>query len=251
MRYVISSSYGNDSMAMIQWAHEQKLSNLTVTYIDTGWAADRWMERVEAGEAFARRCGFEVVRIQPVVQFEELMMSRKGFPNQKYQWCSANLKGFPFLHWIDEADPECHAMVMVGKRRAESEARKNTAPFIMESEYHGGRMLLHPLFEHSDEQRNELLARAGFEPLPHRSLECDPCINSNRADFRRLSLADIQKTAELEVDVGKTMFRPARHNGAKGIWQVIEWAKYSRGQYDPSQEDMFATGCGSPFGCGL
>jgi len=40
MDYVIFASYGNDSIALIQWAHEHNLKNVTVAYSDTGWAAD-------------------------------------------------------------------------------------------------------------------------------------------------------------------------------------------------------------------
>ncbi len=248
---VISSSYGNDSLALIQWAKETDLQDVAVCYIDTGWAADGWMSRVEEGEKFADQCGFAVVRIRPEVQFQDLMRIKRGFPNQRFQWCSGQLKGIPFLNWLDEIDQEGKAVVLVGKRRSESRERADTPEFIASSDYHGGRKLWHPLFAHSDDDRNALLARAGFEPLPHRSLECDPCVNSNRADFRRLSLADIAKADALEAEVGKTMFRPARHNGAQGIREVVEWAKYSRGQFDPSQDDLFSVGCGSAFGCGI
>lgn len=248
---VISSSYGNDSIALIQWAIAAGLPDVTVCYIDTGWAGMGWMDRVEAGERFASERGFKTVRIRPEVQFSDLMRIKKGFPNQRFQWCSAQLKGIPFLNWLDGVDPEGKAVVLVGKRRAESQERAATPEFIESSDYHGGRKLWHPLYGHTDAERDALLALAGFEPLPHRSLECDPCVNSNRADMRRLSLADIVKTAALEAEVGKTMFRPARHNGAKGIREVVEWAKYSRGQFTPNQDDLFSVGCGSAFGCGL
>ncbi len=36
--WVISSSCGNDSVALIQWAIESKIKDVVVTYIDTGWA---------------------------------------------------------------------------------------------------------------------------------------------------------------------------------------------------------------------
>jgi len=248
---VLSVSYGNDSIAMIQWAHENKLPDVTCCYIDTGWAGVGWVERVEAGERLASGYGFDVVRITPEVQFAELMRMKKGFPQQRYQWCSAMLKGIPYLNWLDEVDPDCKAVTLVGKRRAESENRKDIPEFIDDSEYHGGRKLWHPLFKHTDAARDLLLVKSGMPLLPHRSLECDPCVNANRGDFRRISLADIAKTADLEAQVGKTMFRPKRHNGAKGIRQVIEWAKYSEGQFDPDQDDLFNEGCGSPFGCGL
>jgi 3'-phosphoadenosine 5'-phosphosulfate sulfotransferase (PAPS reductase)/FAD synthetase len=247
---VISASYGNDSRAMIQWAHENGIEDVVVTYIDTGWAGEAWRSVAKRGEAWAKSLGFETVTITPEVQFADLIRHKKGFPNQRFQWCSGLLKGIPFLNWLDARDPNGEAAVFVGKRRAESRERADT-PCVTVSEYHGGRLLVHPLYAHSEAERDALLRRAGFEPLPHRSLECDPCVNANRADFRRLSARDIEKTAALEAEVGKTMFRPVKYGGAHGIEQVIAWAKYSRGQYSPEQEDLFSAGCGSPFGCGL
>jgi 3'-phosphoadenosine 5'-phosphosulfate sulfotransferase (PAPS reductase)/FAD synthetase len=247
---VISASYGNDSRAMIQWAFESGLDDVTVAYIDTGWSAEGWPDFVASCENWVRSLGFDAVSIVPDVQFAELIKMKKGFPNQRFQWCSGMLKGVPFLSWLDEIDPACDATVFVGKRRAESRERAQT-PCITWSEYHGGRMLVHPLYAHTEADRDALLMRAGFEPLPHRSLECDPCVNANRADFRRLADGDIRKAAALEDEIGKTMFRSARHGGARGVVQVVEWAKYSPGKFDPAQEDLFTEGCGSPFGCGL
>ena len=245
---VISSSYGNDSVAMIQWAHETGLPDVHVLFIDTGWAATGWLDRVSKAEEWVKSLGFNAVRLTPEVQFEELMRSKKGFPSQRYQWCSVHLKGVPFLGWIDEADKECKATVLIGKRRDESPERADTAEFIASSEYHGGRRVWHPLFLHTDADRDALLHRAGFEPLPHRSRECSPCINSNRADLRLLDETDIAKVEALESEVGKTMFRPARHNGAVGVRKVIAWASASPGTYNEAQDDMFSE-CSSGY-CG-
>jgi 3'-phosphoadenosine 5'-phosphosulfate sulfotransferase (PAPS reductase)/FAD synthetase len=265
---IISSSYGNDSIAMIQWAVENNLDDVIVVYIDTGWAGVNWPERVATCERWVKSNGFKAITITPKIQFAELIKQKSGFPNQRYQWCSAMLKGLPFLNWIDDNDPDGVYSVFVGKRRDESKSRTNT-PCITYSEYHGGRMLVHPLFLHTVEDRNKLLDRAGFGVLPHRSLECDPCVNANRSDFVRLHGADIEKAAKLEDAVGKTMFRPARHQGAAGVKEVVTWAKAGRGAYkklknslehnceeeegndDSDDDDPYTTGCGSPFGCGL
>jgi len=115
--HVISSSYGNDSVAMIQWAREQGLTDVTVVFVDTGWSAPGWLDRVARMEAWVQSVGFSVVHLKAATGFEDLMLQKKGFPNQRYQWCSAMLKGIPFLNWIDEADPDCSAIVMIGKRR--------------------------------------------------------------------------------------------------------------------------------------
>jgi len=42
IKYCISSSYGNDSIALIQLAHDLGLQDVTVAYCDTGWASDEW-----------------------------------------------------------------------------------------------------------------------------------------------------------------------------------------------------------------
>jgi len=60
--YVVKCSYGNDSIALLQWLHEydQKhpLGKVVVLYNDTGWATNWWPGRVANGEKMARQYGF-------------------------------------------------------------------------------------------------------------------------------------------------------------------------------------------------
>ena len=249
MKHVISSSYGNDSVAMIQWAREQGLQDVTVAFVDTGWAAPGWLDRVARMEAWVESIGYTVAHLVSNVSFEELMLRKKGFPSQRFQWCSGILKGLPFLTWIDGIDTTNESIVMIGKRREESQERASTPEFIESSEYHGGRKIWHPLYLHTEAMRDELLARAGFDVLPHRSKECSPCINSNRNDLRQLSEADIQRVEDLEAKVGNVMFRAKKHGGAQGIRRVIAWAYSDRGKYDDRQEQMFNQ-CSSGY-CGF
>lgn len=249
LKYAISSSYGNDSVAMIQWAHEQRLQGVSVVFVDTGWSAPGWLDRVAKMEAWVQSLGFVVVHLKAEVGFEDLMVQKKGFPSQRYQWCSAMLKGIPFLNWIDDADPDCSSVVMIGKRREESQERADTEEFIESSEYHGERKVWHPLYLHTNKMRDELLERAGVNPLPHRSKECAPCVNANRGDLRQLTESDIARVEALETAVGKTMFRPKRHGGAKGIRRVVAWAYADHGKYDDRQESMF-NHCSSGY-CGF
>ncbi|WP_233343654.1 phosphoadenosine phosphosulfate reductase family protein [Burkholderia cepacia] len=245
---VISASYGNDSIATIQWAREREMRDVVVVFIDTGWSKPGWLDRVAMSMKWVEGLGFEAVIIRPTVQFEDLIRMKKGFPSQRFQWCSGMLKGVPFLTWIDDRDPQRTATVIIGKRREESEERANTPEFIEQSEYHGDRRVWHPLYMHTEAQRNELIARAGFEVLPHRSKECSPCINANKADIRDLSQWEIDRLKRLETDVGKPMFRAKKHGGANGIEQVIQWSFSRPGKYDSRQEPLF-NGCSSGY-CG-
>jgi len=247
--FVISSSAGNDSVAMIQWAIESNLparGEVHVVFSDTGWSAPGWLQRVDRIHSWVTSQGLSA-HIVSSIGMQDLVRIKKGFPGNAQQFCTAHLKGLPFLQWIDEADPFLVATVLVGKRRAESQKRRDTPEFVYDSDYHGGRTLWHPLYLHTEADRDALLGRAGVEVLPHRSLECNPCVNANRGDFERLTPGEIERVNDLEVEIGKPMFRPKRF-GALGIHGVIAWARDGRNRGDFDEE---ASECASNFGCGL
>lgn len=226
---------------MLHKAIIEKIPNVTVTYCHTGWSSEDWEDRIARVRAYAESNGAEFVELNKNgLTFPDLMRDRKGFPMPGRTWCSLHLKAIPFLMWADEVDPACEAIVMLGKRRDESEARKDTEEFIYSSENHGGRALWHPLAYVTEAERDKLIIAAGFEVLPHRSKECSPCINANRKDMRSLSQGDIEKTISLETETGQNMFRPHHHMGAKGFEQVIRWARSERGKFE---KDLPSVGC--------
>lgn len=239
MKHIIFASYGNDSIALIQWAREKGLDDVHVAYSDTGWAAPFWAERVDRCEAWVRSLGFTHHRIESE-GMRSLVERKKGWPRQGYQYCTTHLKLEPAKAWLAEHDPEGEAVCLVGIRRAESRARRAFPEWTEDSDNHGGRTLWAPLVRFSDEDRDKLLRRAGFEPLPHRSQECYPCVNANRGDIRLLTEARIADIEAFETALGftskgkpRTMFRPYRHQGASGIREVAKWANSERGQYQP------------------
>lgn len=243
---VISSSAGNDSVALIQWSIERNLPQRHVVFCHTGWLAPGWIQRVERVHAWAEAAGCQT-HIVRSIGMQTLVRDRKGFPGNGQQFCTAHLKGVPFLGWIDQVDPEYKATVLIGKRREESAARADTPEFIEGSEYHNGRQVWPPLFLHTEQMRNELLARAGFDVLLHRSLECNPCVNANREDFKRLTTGEIERVSELEVEISQPMFR-AKRFGALGIHGVVAWAKDGRKRDAIADEEA---ACAGLFGCGL
>jgi len=234
--HILFCSYGNDSIALIQWAHEAKLDDVVCLYSDTGWAAEQWAGRVELGEALAHRYGFRTVRTQSEGMVA-LVKRKRGWPGAggQGQFCTAELKVRPAIAWLDEHDPEKLATAMTGVRRSESAHRSDAPEHVTESERHGGRELWQPLVRHDDAMRNTLLAMAGFEPLPHRSRECEPCINANIDELRLLSEDRIQLIDITERELGHTakgkprvMFRASRRKNATGIRAVIQWADAPR-----------------------
>jgi 3'-phosphoadenosine 5'-phosphosulfate sulfotransferase (PAPS reductase)/FAD synthetase len=246
-RFVIFSSYGNDSVALIQWAHETGLKDVAVVFSDTKWAVQWWMDRVDALEWWVHSLiGFWTDRTESI-GFAELARQKKAFPTQQFQWCSAILKIEPGSRWLEKNDPDKRAVCLVGVRREEGLDRANFPRYLAKSENHGGRVMLAPFADFTAEDRDALLHRAGVKPLPHRSMECGPCINSNRKDLRETRPEDLARAKALEDELNalygltkngkpRTFFRPHRHMGAVGIEEVKRWADSDRGKFRANGE---------------
>lgn len=251
---IIFTSCGNDSVATIQWCFENGIKDIVAAYSDTKWGSPEWPERVAAVKAWVESKGGEFHTIDSE-GFADLVRRKKAFPTNGMGFCSYELKIKPAGEWLERIDPEKKAVCYTGVMQIESERRRNWPPVLEESPNHGGRKLISPLAEYTVEQRDALITKAGFEVLPHRSMECSPCINANIRDVQQVSKADMIKVINLEDEMGvgvrsgkpKYMFRPQKAGGAMGFKEVKEWADQGGGSYSPDQEDMF--GCDSGF-CG-
>lgn len=243
IRFVIRSSYGNDSVALIQWAHESVLEDVAVLYSDTGWARDSWAARVEQMEVWVKSLGFATARTSSI-GMEALVRSRKMWPQRLMQFCTKELKILPTKAWLEENDPGRLAVILTGVRREESTHRAKHPAFILNSANDGGRIVASPLVDFTKDDRNALVARAGFDVLSHRSEEC-LCINSGRDDIKRWDENDIAKIGRIEADLGFsskgkpcTFMRPNKHMGATGIVEIVKWANSPHGKYRPPTSDL-------------
>lgn len=251
---VINTNYSDDSIALLAYLKQVKIP-ATVVSIDTGLAAPSWLARVAAGEAYARTCGFAVYRLVAKQSFVDLVTTRKQFPNKKFQWCAGLLKGMTLLSWLDEVDPDCTASILLAKRRSTSRQLADLPLVIENSEHYGERRVVHPIAVMTDAIRDHLLTAAGFTRIPHRSLECDPCIHSLPRELAQLAPSNLEKIAQLEAQVGNFMFAPTHYEGAEGIAAVVR--KVQNGgpasQLDDASSyyEVFDMGCGSPFACGV
>lgn len=249
--YVVFCSYGNDSIAMLQLLVEyqlQKQKKICVLYSDTGWADPAWGDRVERGEEWATSKGFHCFRTT-AMGFTDLVRQKKVFPRGLMQFCTSELKIYPAQRWLADNDPKKQAVCVNGVRRAESQRRANTPVFVPVSDAHGGRALWSAVAEFSNEDRDAMIAKAGFEVLPHRSKECSPCIFANRKDLRQVPPCRVDEIRALEEQLGdgRTMFKPKAKGGAIGIDEVMRWAWSEHGKYSPLDNDV--EDCDSGF-CG-
>lgn len=257
--FVILASYGNDSLALIEIMRQRGFaSNSIILFNDTGWANSDWMVRVLLAEAWANMIGFETSRTESM-GLEELVRKRKGWPRQGMQFCTLELKIKPTMEWLKSYDPDGKCVCVVGVRREESVSRRHFPEFQPFSANHGNRHVWAPICDVKENRRNELIEKTGFDILPHRSMECSPCINSNRQDLLKLKdfPEDIDKVERIENNLGysskgkpRVMFRPASKMGATGIREVMRWAESARGKYQPLDEEEGESGCDTGW-CGI
>lgn len=250
--YILHCSYGNDSVALLQYFIESDLASRSVViYSDTGWAVDWWPKRVDDLEEWALRKGFTCHQIRSN-GMRETVMRNHCFPNRMMRFCTSELKIMPATRFMDTIDPEKQSVVVVGVRREESTKRANWPEWVESSDRQGGRSLWSPLVRVLQAERDDMIRRAGFEPLPHRSRECFPCINANKGDLRDCTEAEISKVEQLEQALKvygesppRVMFNPNRV-GAVGIREIIRWAHSPRGKYRPEETpDPGTQGCDS------
>lgn len=249
---VLFCSYGNDSVALIQWAHESRLKNVFVVYSDTGWASDDWPKRLKKARRWVRSLGFTPVTVKS--EGMRSLVYRKQWPRGgggKFQFCTAELKIKPALRWLEINDPNSEAVCHVGVRREESTARANWPEYTEDSPNHGGRLLHAPLVRMLEAQRDALVAKTPLPLLPHRSRECYPCVNADQPTLRSLPQHQIDEIKSMERAQGFNskgnpivMFSPARCKGAVGIEAVVLWAKKAT-QEDINQSSCDGGWCGS------
>ena len=252
---IIRSNFGDESIALTQWVFEAKLK-ATVVYVDTGFAASSWEARIALGQVHAKNCGFPFERIVSKISFEEAVLGRDSFPSVKFQWCTGLLKGLPFLDWLELNDSNAEAMILIAKRRAAALNHEHLPEWIERCEFHNDRTVWHPMIDVSDEDRNALLKRAGFIPLGHRSLECQPCVNSSKADCQRLnspeSKKDKHRLENLQKEIGIVWIPETEYN-SESKEAVVQ--SENENNKNKAQEfkflDLFYRSCGNHFGCGL
>lgn len=233
MKYLVASSMGNDSIALIQFMLD-KGYDFSVIYNDTGWARDDWPSRVSKCAAWLMEKGV-TLHITKSIGMVGIVRKNKGWPMpaSKMQWCTEHLKERPTTELLEKIDPDGDLICVTGRRREESENRKLLAERQPESIKHGGRDVWNPLVNHNEDMRDELINKTPFKPLPHQSMECYPCVCANKSDLVNMSLDEgrIKLIEDLEIELGhtrygkpRTMFRPYRAGYAVGIRQVFGWA---------------------------
>ena len=80
---IIFGNYGNNTIALIQWAHLHQKNNVYVVHVETGFAASEWQTQVKKGQALAKRYHFNAIALQANPGLPEMILDRKRFPSSQ------------------------------------------------------------------------------------------------------------------------------------------------------------------------
>ena len=247
--HCISSSWGNDSIALLGWWLDTGRAPCYVTYIDTGWASDVWLDRHDRASEWARAQGFDVHTVAAARGFEDECVKNKMIPSGVAKWCTRILKQEPWLRWADKIDPDAEMTCVVGVRREESAKRAAWPEHTPDSDRHGGRDLWAPLVRMREPERDQVLRRHGWDPLPHRSMECSPCIYANRSDMLLIPAERLARMGDLERRVSDAAGKPVRFFGQQTAAERMRWAMSPRGRHHTDQLSLMGNDCDSGW-CG-
>jgi 3'-phosphoadenosine 5'-phosphosulfate sulfotransferase (PAPS reductase)/FAD synthetase len=199
----------------------------------------------------------------------DLCMIKGRFPSRMAQFCTQFLKTEPLNEYaIDLVDnhPDDELESWQGVRAEESARRA----LLAEREDKGDFTVYRPILKWNVEQVFAQHRKHGVEPNPLYKMGmgrvgCMPCINANKNEIAEIAARfpdQMDRIAEWEALVstgskrGNTSFFPSHDNDnrgvlmGRGIRDVIEWAKTSRGgkQYDIFKSDIEPLACSSAYG---
>lgn len=243
---LILGNFGTESLALIEWAHQQNCSDIVLCYFDTGWAGSQWGERIASGQQLLTDYGYQFLSLKPEADFVELTTQRQHFPTAKSAWCVSFLKALPLSDWLEKHDTHCQAEIWLGLYRDRSRAYSQLNEYVYDSEHFDGRTIRYPLYNYSEKQIISLAKQTKLPLSSRRSLECEPCVNNNIADFQQIQSPDIQKVDSLEQKFNITMFDNVKP-GDNHIQNIVKWVQSQPTDINKEQFDMQ---CGSIYGCG-
>lgn len=204
----IIANFGDDSVSLIQWAHQKKIKNVVVLSVNTGWQAECWEERMNIAKNWLNSLKIKHHHLCCQNNFQTLVKTRKHFPSQTFSWCSSFLKGITILDWLELNDKDGKATIFLAHQRNMSDTQFDLPKYIKSSIKFDNRPVYYPLVKINKYTRNQLIKKTPFKiPLNHRSLECQPCIHFTKNDIKSLTNKDIKKIKNLENNIQQSMFK--------------------------------------------
>jgi 3'-phosphoadenosine 5'-phosphosulfate sulfotransferase (PAPS reductase)/FAD synthetase len=194
----------------------------------------------------------------------DLCLWKGRFPSRKAQFCTQHLKTLPLVEFqMSFVDDGYKVWAWQGIRRDESHNRRNAKRL----EHSGaGLYAYRPIVDWTAQQTVDFVRSRGVKlnPLYSQGMSrvgCMPCINAAKPEIAEIAErfpAHIARIAEWERLVGQASKRQEAsffpdhdrdaHLMKRGIYNVVEWAKTSRGGLQRKLNLIDSPACASAYG---
>jgi len=136
--------------------------------------------------------GPKIERLIPELGFYELALKKKRFPSTKARFCTQFLKIFPSIEWVNNRIAEGHTVLTHSGVRAGESLKRSKLP---ERDLNGNLLIpeYRPLLRWSLKDVIQIHNEHGLQlnklySYGARRVGCFPCIMSNKAEVRSISL---------------------------------------------------------------
>jgi hypothetical protein len=216
-----------------------------------------WAERIKAMCKFCTDNDIEFNEVSLPLGLADLALKYGSFPSHQMWWCTRELKIKPLVDFrLKNGFDYENSTVFIGVRADESEKRKNTTSTGEKDGFDA----VYPLAYLKAKERDKLIKKTGFDILPHRSKECDPCIfEGTKKHIMSLEPEKVELINRLEIKISKAknkkrkakgnpkykegeifgFFDNSNIGGKGGILEQRKWAFTARGKYTEEQDDLF------------
>lgn len=259
---VANVSGGKDSTAVSLYLREQGIEHRRV-FADTGWEHPdtyRYLDELE-------KVLGPIDRVYGALGMAALIQKKGMFPGRLHRYCTSELKVKPINAYMAEIDPEWRAVVALGIRAEESQARAN----LPEWEHDGNAMerwTWRPIIAWTLDDVIAIHKRHGIAPNPlylrgSSRVGCWPCIYARKSEIRMVADETperIDEIRQLEADLldrmeakkaaseeyraraeEKKYRAPTYFNHAASMTPIDEAVAWSRTAHGGRQVELFHT----------
>ncbi len=247
--FVISISGGKDSKAtlissiplLLDYVDPQQIK---VVFCDTKWEKDSTYKEIEViSSKLLNEYNIELLTLTNEKYpngMTDLIKDKKAFPTRMIKVCTEQLKMVPALNYYRKLfDSGYEVITLVGKRRDESEKRKNTPDFEIFNYKDWNFTTFYPIADWTETDVYSFLDETWGIPSAYfegnSRLGCDECF---QADLKSISLMSESKIKEMEKvedyvsqfhkDINPTFFfrrNKTFPNGFAPIRDIVNYAK--------------------------
>lgn len=252
--FVISLSGGKDSKATLRVSLPLLLnvvhhSQIKVIFCDTLWEKSKTMLEVESIREFLKEYSLDIEFLKndnyPNGMLD-LLIHKKSFPTRMSKFCTEQLKMIPALQYYKKLSLNGFEVIsLVGKRRDESEDRKNTQDFVFCNYRDYSFTIFHPIADWSETDVYSFLDETWGIPDVYfegnTRVGCDECFQSNLKAISLMSEERVKDLEKVENEISKyhidkpytpTFFYKKNKTFPNGFAPVREIVNYAKDKYN-------------------